>query len=80
MDSTLTIRLPSSQRQALQTRAKAVKKTEAALVRELIEREIRVQTFAEKATAWKHGLDSSSARLKSDDWQKAIRARNWRSQ
>ena len=41
METTLTIRLPKRQREALKRRAAAEKRTESALVRELIDREMQ---------------------------------------
>jgi hypothetical protein len=41
METTLTIRLPAKQREALRRRAAAEKRTESTLVRDLIDREIQ---------------------------------------
>jgi len=41
MESTLTIRLPAKQREALRRRVAPEKRTESALVRDLIDREIQ---------------------------------------
>jgi hypothetical protein len=58
MNSTLTIRLPAAQRQAFKRRASALKKTEAALLRELVERETARVSPALLVEKWAGTLDS----------------------
>ncbi len=52
MSSTLTLRLPAAQRQALKRRAAALKKTEAGLLRELVERETSAPSPALPGEKW----------------------------
>ena len=47
MSSTLTIRLPAAQRGALKRRAAALKITESALIRDLVEREVSESAWTE---------------------------------
>ena len=47
MSSTLTIRLPAAQRDALKRRAAALKITESALIRDLVEREVTEPAWTE---------------------------------
>jgi hypothetical protein len=79
MASTLTIRLPESQREALKRRALALKTTESALVRELVEREVGDTPFGERIGDWAGSVNSPRRRKKrSDRWRAHIRATNWR--
>lgn len=79
METSLTIRLAKTQREALRRRAAAEKRTESALVREIIEREIQ-RGF--DFTRVRHLVGSIASRPKhweKDPWRKHIRQRNWRS-
>ena len=78
MDTTLTIRLAKAQREAIRRRARAEKRTESALVREMIQREIQRGFDFERV---RHLVGSVSSPLKhweKDAWRKRIRQRNWR--
>lgn len=78
MDTTLTIRLPAAQRRALQRRAAAAKKSESALVRELIERETQQGFDFETVRHLAGSIASDQKRAVKDPWRKQIRERNWR--
>jgi predicted DNA-binding protein len=78
MDTTLTIRLPRRQREALKRRAAAEKRSESALVREMIDREMHRQFDFDRV---RHLVGSIASRPKHwarDSWRKHIRERNWR--
>lgn len=77
--STLTIRLPKSQREALRQSAQALKKTESEYIRDLLARDIDTRTVAERIGQLAGSVDSSSAHRKPHPLKKAIRERNWRS-
>jgi hypothetical protein len=79
METTLTIRLPKAQRHALRRRAIAEKKSESALVRELIEREMLRGFHFERVRHLVGSVASSPQHWKKDSWRKHIRERNWRS-
>ena len=79
MKTTLTIRLPKKQRDALERRAAAGKRSESALVRDLIQREVDRGFDFERV---RHLVGSVASRPKhwlKDPWRKHIRERNWRS-
>ena len=79
METTLTIRLPKKQRDALKRRAAAEKRSESALVRDLIDREVYRGFDFERV---RHLVGSVASRPKhwlKDPWRKHIRERNWRS-
>ena len=78
MKTTLTIRLPGSQRRALSSKAAAAGKTESAIVRELIERELAEQTVGERVGALFGCLSLPHDAKLTDSWRKSIRARTWR--
>jgi hypothetical protein len=78
MNTTLTIRLPASQRRALSSKAAAAGKTESEIVRDLIERELAEQTVGERAGALFGCLSLPHDAMPADPWRKSIRARNWR--
>ena len=79
MSSTLTIRLPAAQREALQRRASALKKTESALIRELVEREISDATFGERIGDWAGSVESAkTSKARQDSWRDHLRSANWR--
>ncbi len=78
MKTTLSIRLPSAQREALKRRATAEKKSESALVRELIDREMAREFDFEQVRHLVGGVASSSKHRKGDSWRQKIRERNWR--
>jgi predicted DNA-binding protein len=79
METTLTSRLPKRQRDALKRRAAAEKRTESALVRELIDREIERAFNFERVRHLVGSIASSTKHWAKDPWRKHIRERNWRS-
>lgn len=79
METTLTIRLPRAHREALRRRAAAEKRTESALVREIIEREIRRGFDFERVRHLVGSIASRPKHWEKDAWRKHIRERNWRS-
>ena|SRR5262245_24660132 len=78
METTLTIRLPKAQRAALRRRAAAEKRSESALVREMIEREMRHHFDFERVRHLVGSIASPSKHWQKDPWRKHIRQRNWR--
>ena len=79
METILTIRLPRKQREALRRRAAAEKRSESALVREMIDREMQREFDFDHV---RHLVGSIASRPKHwarDYWRKHIRRRNWRS-
>jgi predicted DNA-binding protein len=78
MDTTLTIRLAKAQREALRRRALAEKRTESALVRELIQREIQRGFDFERVRHLVGSVASPPKHWEKDAWRKRIRQRNWR--
>jgi predicted DNA-binding protein len=78
METTLTIRLPAKQREALRRRAAAEKRSESALVRDLIEQEIQRGFDFEHVRHLVGSIASPSKHWEKDPWRKHIRQRNWR--
>jgi predicted DNA-binding protein len=78
MESTLTIRLPAKQREALRRRAAAEKRSESALVRDLIEQEIQRGFDFDRVRHLVGSIASPSKHWEKDPWRKHIRQRNWR--
>ena len=78
MERTLTIRLPAKQRQALRRRAAAEKRSESALVRDLIDRELRHGFDFDRIRHLVGSIASSPKHWEKDSWQKHIRQRDWR--
>lgn len=78
MSSTLTIRLPLAQREALKRRAAALKKTESALIRDLVDREIEMAPLATLVEKWAGTVDSRKRARAAHPMKKQIRERNWR--
>ena len=78
--STLTIRLPFEQREALKRCAKALKKTESEYIRDLLQRDLDSRPFGERAGDLIGCLDSSKLiKPEADDsFREAIRKNNWR--
>jgi Ribbon-helix-helix protein, copG family len=79
METTLTIRLPRKQRDALRRRAAAEKRSESALVREMIDQEMRREFDFERVRHLVGSIASRSKHWDKDSWRKHIRRRNWRS-
>lgn len=78
MSSTLTIRLPLAQRDALKRRAAALKKTESGLIRDLVAREVDQAPFAALVEKWAGSVDSRHAPRAAHPLKQQIRERNWR--
>lgn len=78
--STLTIRLPVEQREALKRSAKALKKTESEYIRDLLQRDLDARPFGERVGHLIGCLDSSKLiKADADDsFREAIRKNNWR--
>jgi hypothetical protein len=76
--STLTIRLPVEQREALRRSAKAIKKTESEYIRELLQRDLDSRPFGEQAGQFIVCLDSSQTVGEPHPLRDLIRERNWR--
>jgi Arc/MetJ-type ribon-helix-helix transcriptional regulator len=76
--STLTIRLPKEQREALRRWAKALNKTESEYIRELLTRDPDNRTLSERMSGLAGSLDSSQAVSERHPLKALIRKRNWR--
>lgn len=76
--STLTIRLPKEQREALKRSAKAIRKTESEYIRELLRRDLDSRPFGELAGQLAGCLDSSETIGEPHPLKELIRGRNWR--
>jgi hypothetical protein len=77
--STLTIRLSMEQRQALRRSAKALKKTESELIRDLLARDLDVRALGERVGHLAGSIDSSQrASHTADSFRETIRKHNWR--
>ncbi len=79
MASTLTIRLPEAQREALKKRAGALKKTESALIRELVAREISMPDWDLVISKLAGSVDSREDFATGHPLQEHLRLQNWRS-
>jgi predicted DNA-binding protein len=79
METTLTIRLPRKQREALRRRAAAEKRSESALVREMIDREMQRGFDFDRIRHLVGSIASRPKHWEKDSWRKHIRSRNWRS-
>jgi len=79
MENTLTIRLPKKQRDALKRRAAAEKRSESAVVRELIEREMDRGFDFERVRHVVGSVVSPRKHWEKSPWRRQIRQRNWRS-
>ena len=78
METTLTIRLPAKQREALRRRVAPEKRTESALVRDLIDREIQRGFDFDRVRHLVGSIASPPKHWENDSWRKRIRQRNWR--
>ncbi|MFN0125516.1 MAG: hypothetical protein ACKV19_02390 [Verrucomicrobiales bacterium] len=76
--STLTIRLPKEQREALKRSAKALQKTESEYIRDLLQRDLDSRSFGERAGNLVGCLDSSHTMGEPHGLKELIRQRNWR--
>lgn len=78
MDTTLTIRLSKANREALQRRAKAEKRSESAVVREIIDREMNRGFDFEKVRHLAGSVTLDRKQRQKDDWAAHLRQSNWR--
>lgn len=78
METTLTIRLPKKQREALKRRANALNKSESEIVRELIDRETEQSSLRDRVRHLIGSLDSSQTVGGPHALKAIIRKRNWR--
>ena len=78
METTLTIRLPAKQREALKRRAAAEKRSESALLRDLIERELQRGFDFDNVRHLVGSIASPPRHWEKDSWRTKIRQRNWR--
>lgn len=76
MTTMLTVRVDADQRRRLRARAAAQGKTEAELVRAMLERELAEEPLGSRIDGLRGSL--SLARRPTDDWRRQIRKRNWR--
>jgi hypothetical protein len=79
METTLTVRLSAKQREALRRRAAAEKRSESALVREMIDREMQRGFAFDRVRHLVGSITSPQRHWKKNSWRKHIRQRNWRS-
>jgi len=78
VETTLTIRLPKKQRDALKRRAGAEGRTESALVREILDREVNRGFDFEKVRHLVGSLRLDRKKMRGDAWAEYIRRMNWR--
>lgn len=80
MGTSFTIRLPEGQREALRKRAKAMKSSESAWVRHIIEKDLENSTLQEQVGDLIGSLDSRDAGSSrhANPLKDVIRTRNWR--
>ena len=75
--STLTIRLPQAQREALKKTAKALKKSESEYIRDLVAFDLEAVPFGERVGNLAGCLNSSKS-ARANPLKDRIRANNWR--
>ena len=75
--STLTIRLPQAQREALKQTAKALKKSESEYIRDLVAFDLEAVPFGDRVGDLA-GCLNSSKRARANPLTDRIRANNWR--
>jgi hypothetical protein len=78
VETTLTIRLSAKQRDALRLRAAAEKRSESALVREMIDREMQRGFAFNRVRKLVGSIASPPRHWEKNSWRKHIRQRNWR--
>ena len=76
MTTTMTFRLPKKQRAKLRSKAKALGQSEAALLRDILDRELEPKPLGERIAHLKGTLGKLSG--KPDEWEKYLRKNNWR--
>jgi hypothetical protein len=78
METTLTIRLGAKLREALKRRAAAERRSESALVRDMIDREIQRGFNFDRIRHLVGSIASQPTHLEKESWRKQIRHHNWR--
>lgn len=78
METTLTIRLPKKQRDALIRRARAEGRSASALVRDLLEREVHRGFDFERVRHLVGSVCIDRKKIRGDAWAEHIRRSNWR--
>ena len=78
METAITLRLPAKHREALRRRAAAEKRSESALVRDLIEREVQRGFDFDRVHHLIGSIASPPRHWEKGSWRKHIRSRNWR--
>ena len=76
--TTLTIRLPVGQREALKRSAQALKKSESEYIRDLLQRDLDSRPFSDRAGDWIGCVDSTQTIGDPHPLRNLIRERNWR--
>ena len=76
MTTTLTFRMEEKQREKLRKRAAALGKSESALVREILDRELENRPLGERVAHLAGSI--SLAKGNEDAWAREIREHNWR--
>ena len=76
MDATLTIRLDKQHREALRKRARAARKTESEVARELLAQGLEIRADWDNALKLKGCI--KLPKDFTDPWRKQIRERDWR--
>ena len=76
--STLTIRMPQEQREALKRCASALKKTESEYIRDLLKRDLDSRPFGERIGHLAGSVDSNQSHGEHHPLKELIRERNWR--
>lgn len=76
--STLTIRLPVEQREALMRSAEALRKTESEYIRDLLQRDLDSKPLGDRVGHLIGCLDSAQTIAEPHPLRDLIRERNWR--
>ena len=76
--STLTIRLPKNQREALRQTARALQKTESEYVRDLLARDLDDRSLGERMADLAGSVDSRQRVGDPHPLKEVIRRKNWR--
>jgi hypothetical protein len=78
METTLTVRLPKKQRDALIRRARAEGRSASALVREMLEREVHRGFDFERVRHLMESVCIDRRKMRGDAWAEHIHRSNWR--
>jgi hypothetical protein len=76
MTTSFTFRIEKRQREKLRSKAKALGTTESKLIREILDRELEARPLADRIAHLKGGLEPAVG--EPDEWEKKLRANNWR--